>query len=393
MPPRNKDRLDSDDENAGSDECSRLKQLAQDQKICSKQRKLCSQDADLPRYLSSADGKDILKKSFTRKGRCLFHIAAEFNAVVGGRMGTLAQLDSKNPVLLIDFPLGRLKMIGTLLFPKAKYLLLKFGTKDVLCEDIFDSVVLFAEMHWVGTKEDNPSEAPLDMPEELQTAIVREPAPGEAAKAAADGVTLARRRQSPGSQPASQLASQPASQPATQRSRGGSQPRSAQKRRKPIVLDDDSSDDQGSGEGEGAELLSQRQHLGRSSKAAAQKKLLEFSEEEDDADSTDGDGGSNGGPAAVDAGGADDEADARSVDSGPDSSPEPPVRGSQAAPAKKAAGKRPAPSKAAKSQQKRQKRQPASGRKASRKVVDSSGESSGEEEEEDEDDDDSNFTG
>lgn len=37
----------------------------------------------------------------------------------------------------------------------------------------------------------------------------------------------------------------------------------------------------------GPEPLSQRQHLGRSSKAAAQKKLLEFSEEED-ADSTDG---------------------------------------------------------------------------------------------------------
>lgn len=66
----------------------------------------------------------------------------------------------------------------------------------------------------------------------------------------------------------------------------------------------------------------------------------------------------------------------------------------QAALAKKATGKRPAPGKAAKSPQKRQKRQPASGRKASRKVVDSSGESSGdEEEEEDEDDDDSNFTG
>ena len=55
--------------------------------------------------------------------------------------GTLAKLDSKNPVLYIDFPTGRLKLIGTLLFPKTKYQLLRLGGKDVLCEDIFESVV------------------------------------------------------------------------------------------------------------------------------------------------------------------------------------------------------------------------------------------------------------
>lgn len=59
----------------------------------------------------------------------------------GCEQGTLAKLDSKNPVLYIDFPSGRLKLVGTLLFPKTKYQLLKLGGKDVLCEDIFESVV------------------------------------------------------------------------------------------------------------------------------------------------------------------------------------------------------------------------------------------------------------
>lgn len=34
--------------------------------------------------------------------------------------GTLAQLDSRNPVMYIDFPEGRLKLFGTLTFPRNK---------------------------------------------------------------------------------------------------------------------------------------------------------------------------------------------------------------------------------------------------------------------------------
>lgn len=39
--------------------------------------------------------------------------------------------------------------------------------------------VLFAEMHWIGTAEANPSEAPLEMPAELQEAIEHAPAAGK----------------------------------------------------------------------------------------------------------------------------------------------------------------------------------------------------------------------
>ncbi len=55
--------------------------------------------------------------------------------------GSLAQLDTKTPVMYVDFPAGRLKLFGTLCFPKAKYLALRFGPKEVLCEDVFENMV------------------------------------------------------------------------------------------------------------------------------------------------------------------------------------------------------------------------------------------------------------
>ncbi len=60
--------------------------------------------------------------------------------------GTLAALDSRNPVLYINFPEGRLKFFGTIVFPKNKYMVLKFGNKDVLCEDVLENMVSTALM-------------------------------------------------------------------------------------------------------------------------------------------------------------------------------------------------------------------------------------------------------
>lgn len=58
--------------------------------------------------------------------------------------GTLAQLDSRNPVLYVDFPDGRLKFLGTIVYPKNKYMVLRFGQKEVLCEDILENMVRMA---------------------------------------------------------------------------------------------------------------------------------------------------------------------------------------------------------------------------------------------------------
>lgn len=55
--------------------------------------------------------------------------------------GTLAQLDSPNPVMYIDLPQGRLKLFGTLVFPHQKYMVLKLGAGEALAEDLFESLV------------------------------------------------------------------------------------------------------------------------------------------------------------------------------------------------------------------------------------------------------------
>jgi hypothetical protein len=55
--------------------------------------------------------------------------------------GTLAQLDSQNPVMYLDFPTGRLKLFGTLVFPKNKYMVLRLGGSSVLAEDVFENMV------------------------------------------------------------------------------------------------------------------------------------------------------------------------------------------------------------------------------------------------------------
>lgn len=45
-------------------------------------------------------------------------------------------------VMYLDFHAGRLKLTGTLAFPKSKYLVLGPGQKEqVACEDVFESVV------------------------------------------------------------------------------------------------------------------------------------------------------------------------------------------------------------------------------------------------------------
>ena len=63
--------------------------------------------------------------------------------------GALSQLDTKNPVLYIDFPEGRMKFLGTLMFPANKYMVLRVGTRDILCEDLFDSMVRACDATWL----------------------------------------------------------------------------------------------------------------------------------------------------------------------------------------------------------------------------------------------------
>jgi len=58
--------------------------------------------------------------------------------------GTLAQLDTRNPVFYLNFPSGRLKFTGTLMFPANKYCVMRLGGGPggaSLAEDVFESMV------------------------------------------------------------------------------------------------------------------------------------------------------------------------------------------------------------------------------------------------------------
>lgn len=80
--------------------------------------------------------------------------------------GTLAKLDTDSPVLYVDFPCGgRLKFEGSLVFPRAKYAVLRVGAREVLCEDVIENMVCFSKAAWIGSAADNPLEKGLPMPE------------------------------------------------------------------------------------------------------------------------------------------------------------------------------------------------------------------------------------
>ncbi|XP_015581413.1 DNA-binding protein RHL1 isoform X3 [Ricinus communis] len=114
-------------------------------------------------------GKDITRKC-QRKNRFLFSFPGLLAPIAsGGKIGDLKNLGTKNPILYLHFPQGQLKLFGTIVYPKNRYLSLQFsrGGKNVMCEDYFDTMIVFSEAWWIGTKEENPEEARLDFPKQF----------------------------------------------------------------------------------------------------------------------------------------------------------------------------------------------------------------------------------
>ena len=60
------------------------------------------------------------------------------------------------------------------MFPHNKYLILKLGQKDVLCEDVLDSLIVFSKVFWVGSSEENPDENELPLPHDLSDVALHE---------------------------------------------------------------------------------------------------------------------------------------------------------------------------------------------------------------------------
>uniref|UniRef100_A0A0E0E804 DNA-binding protein RHL1 n=1 Tax=Oryza meridionalis TaxID=40149 RepID=A0A0E0E804_9ORYZ len=159
---------------AEADERCRLRSLAFSNGLLQRGEPAAPRSALTPSTsVSRLQGRDIVRRGGQRKSRFLFSfpgLLAPAAAASGGRVGELADLGTKNPLLYLDFPQGRMKLLGTHVYPKNKYLTLQMSrsTKGVVCEDVFESLIVFSEAWWIGTKEENPQELKLDFPKEFQ---------------------------------------------------------------------------------------------------------------------------------------------------------------------------------------------------------------------------------
>eukprot|EP00892_Ulva_mutabilis_P000814 jgi/Ulvmu1/10733/UM068_0021.1 len=121
--------------------------------------------------LRRADGLDVVKKASSKKGRCLLVFSCQLSLIPGGELGELTGMDCDAPVLYMSFPQGRLKFLGAVLHPKNKYMVLNMSSKhNVLCEHVFEHMIVFHKIVWIGAASDNPQEEPLPMPDELKQA-------------------------------------------------------------------------------------------------------------------------------------------------------------------------------------------------------------------------------
>ncbi|XP_004349392.1 hypothetical protein CAOG_02642 [Capsaspora owczarzaki ATCC 30864] len=124
----------------------------------------------LPAVLRDCHGADIVRKGGARKERYLISFPGQLQGLTSSgtpTIGSLAKLNSPNPVMYLDFPEGRLKLFGTLVFTNSKFVALQAKKQAIQCEDVFDKVVTFSEATWIGHLQDNPNEDPLPLPASL----------------------------------------------------------------------------------------------------------------------------------------------------------------------------------------------------------------------------------
>lgn len=85
--------------------------------------------------LQALSHRDVSRRALARKGRHLLLLPGLMAPSRAGPLGTIAGLDSRNPTLTITFPQGRLRFLGTIVYPKTRYLIMRPGPKDlVTCE-------------------------------------------------------------------------------------------------------------------------------------------------------------------------------------------------------------------------------------------------------------------
>ncbi|XP_068645838.1 DNA-binding protein RHL1 isoform X2 [Aristolochia californica] len=162
------EKIEKPQGNDDSKERRRLKELAFSKNLLSQTPTKSSTPLNPSKLVCKHHGVDVIKKG-QRKNKFLFSFPGLLAPVSGGKIGELKDLGTKNPILYMDFPQGRMKLFGTIVYPKNKYLTLHFGrtAKSVMCEDIFESMIVFSDARWIGKTEENPDELQLEFPKEL----------------------------------------------------------------------------------------------------------------------------------------------------------------------------------------------------------------------------------
>ena len=183
MPPTKKDREAEAvaAEDAAASKLSRaLFDDAVDARMVSRVRPSSFKELVPSKTLKRSDCKDIHKRSSIKKSRYMTVFPGQLAHLREGRIGSLAKLDTQNPVMYIEYPgLGRLKLTGTIVRSRAtRYFSLNVKSKDRLqLEDWFDSMIVFSRHAWVGTADANPGEEPLPFPEQLKHVAAAAAAP------------------------------------------------------------------------------------------------------------------------------------------------------------------------------------------------------------------------
>ncbi|KAG1361206.1 putative DNA-binding protein RHL1 [Cocos nucifera] len=151
-----------------TEEKKRLRSLAFSKKLLRRDPSKPSAPLEPSKSVLKLQGRDVVKRG-QRKSRYLFSFPGLLAPLSGGRVGELADLGTKNPILYLEFPQGRMKLFGTHVYPKSKYLTLQLtkSSKGVVCEDTFDSLIVFSDAWWIGRKGENPEELKHEFPKNL----------------------------------------------------------------------------------------------------------------------------------------------------------------------------------------------------------------------------------
>lgn len=167
MPPKQKSSLaDTPADQRVTIEARRLRARASPSLL---QSNIPHHTTPIPLSLRKSDGADIVKRNANRKKKYLFVFPGALSLPAsGGKIGSLASLDTRTPQLNIHFPNGTLRLLGTLVFPQNALLSVKPTRSAVQILDVFETLIVFSEWRWIGDPASNPAGLPVPLPNSIK---------------------------------------------------------------------------------------------------------------------------------------------------------------------------------------------------------------------------------